>query len=133
MNYVFTFVAFFVVAGVAATGLSSEYISEHGGVSKQEVLVYSELSILDLKGSYVIREPEVGMVCRLGIVGRTGIIEHHGIEHHRDRVKAVGKQRERSKELGAQRPLATVLTPLKASRPAYLFYPASWCHLTDPC
>ncbi len=50
-----------------------------------------------LEGSYVIREPEVGMTCRLGIVGlrmklvatsswrgiayRTGIIEHHGIEH----------------------------------------------------
>lgn len=47
-----------------------------------------------LKGSYVIREPEVAMTCRLEIVGlkdevssqvylesvtyRTGIIEHHG-------------------------------------------------------
>jgi hypothetical protein len=55
MNYVFTFVAFFVVAGVAATGLSSEYISEHGGVSKQEVLVYSELSILDLPNTQQTR------------------------------------------------------------------------------
>ena len=48
MNYMIIFVALFIVAGVVAAGLSSEYISKHGGISKQEVLVYSELSILDL-------------------------------------------------------------------------------------
>ena len=52
-----------------------------------------------LKGSYVIREPEVGMICRLGVVGlenevsrqsiprsvayRIRIIGQHGIKHHR--------------------------------------------------
>jgi hypothetical protein len=57
-----------------------------------------------LKGGYVIREPEVGMTCRLRVVGledevsnhvyverityRTGIIEHYGVEHHRVVVEA---------------------------------------------
>ncbi len=48
MNYTTIFVAFFTVPGVAATGLLSEYISKRGGVGDQKVLVYSEVSILDL-------------------------------------------------------------------------------------
>jgi hypothetical protein len=48
MNYMVISVGLIVVAGVAAAGLPSEYTSEHGGVIKQEVLVYSEVSTLDL-------------------------------------------------------------------------------------
>lgn len=42
MNYMIIFVGF-LVAGVAIAGLQSEYITEHGGVSNQEVLVHSEM------------------------------------------------------------------------------------------
>lgn len=48
MNCTIIFVVHSIVAIVAAAGLPSEYTSEYGGVIKQEVLVYSEVSILDL-------------------------------------------------------------------------------------
>jgi hypothetical protein len=56
MNYTIIFVVYFdfIVTGVTAAGLPSEYTSEHGGVIKQEVLVYSEVSILDLSDGHNI-------------------------------------------------------------------------------
>jgi hypothetical protein len=47
MNYTTIIVLeLFIVAGVP--GLPPEYISEHGGVSIQEVFMYFETNILDL-------------------------------------------------------------------------------------
>lgn len=37
-----------IFAGVAVVELPLKYVSEHGGVSRQEVLVYFENRILDL-------------------------------------------------------------------------------------
>jgi hypothetical protein len=51
--YVFLLGPFIVaVADVAAAGLLSKYISEHGGVSEQEVLMYSETSIFHLSNRH---------------------------------------------------------------------------------
>ncbi len=62
MDYRTIFVVVFIVGGVAASGLPSEYTSKHGGVSKQEVLVYSEMSVLDLSNRYdkLLNDPCAG-------------------------------------------------------------------------
>jgi hypothetical protein len=90
MNYTIFIREPFMVA--TAPGMQSKYTSEHGGLSKQEVLVHSETSVLDLsnrrgkslrsvihvqvtylKGSYVT---EVGMIFRLGV---TDLQADHGV------------------------------------------------------
>jgi hypothetical protein len=62
MDYMTIFVAFVIVGGVAASGLLSEYISKHGGVSIQKVLVYSEMSIRDLSNRHgkLVNDPCAG-------------------------------------------------------------------------
>jgi hypothetical protein len=55
-------IGLFIVAGLAAAGLLLKYISEHGGVSNQEVSVYFETSVLDLSNRH--GESLTSMMCK---------------------------------------------------------------------